>query len=470
MSLMLDSQCEYVFDNSTMSRPGVAAGSRSERDTVLHSWCVPAEWDAPTIVGGKGARLLTADGRSLLDMSSLAECSNLGHQHPRVIAAIRAQAQKLCFVTSAWGAEPRAQLAALLLEKSGFTDGRVFFTLGGADANEHAVKFARQAAGNPHGWVVTRDRSYHGASYAAMALSGDSRTAQSDTAAFRVLHVPPPYAYRCPFGTDNAAACGEAAARHIEGLIGERRAAGAEVAAVMMEPNAGTNGIVAPDSFWPALRRATRAAGVYLIADEVMSAFGRCGEWFAWQRYGEEARPDLMTLAKGLTGAHLPLGAVVLSARIARLLEPQLLSTGLTYCGHPLSCAAGVAALQSYLDEGLIERSRKLGAVMLSELRRMQQRHVTIGDVRGGQGLFAVLELVRDRATREPLAPWRQQHSAIGELLRNALREGVSFAARGNLLLIAPPLVIREDELTDALALLDRLLGELTVAVGGTRS
>jgi len=440
-----------------------------ERDTVLHSWCVQSDWNAPTIVGGEGARLFTADGRTILDMSSLAECSNLGHQHPRVIAAIRAQAEKLCFVTSAWGAEPRAELAARLLERSGFTGGRVFFTLGGTDANEHAVKFARAASGKPRGWIITRDRSYHGASYAAMALSGDARTAvQSDPAAFGVLHVPPPYAYRCPFGTHTEAACGEAAASRIAALIAERGAG--TVAAVLMEPNAGTNGIVAPDSFWPTLRRATRAAGIYLIADEVMSGFGRCGEWFAWQRYGEEARPDLMTLAKGLTGAHLPLGAVVLSASLARLLEPQMLYTGLTYCGHPLSCAAGVAALESYLEEGLIERSRKLGAAMLGELRRMQQRHVTIGDVRGGQGLFAVLELVRDRATREPLAPWPQQHSAIGELLRKALREGVSFAARGNLLLIAPPLVIRERELTDALDLLDRLLGELTVAVGGTRS
>jgi taurine--2-oxoglutarate transaminase len=440
-----------------------------ERETVLHSWCVQNEWNAPTIVGGEGARLFTADGRSILDMSSLAECSNLGHQHPRVIAAIRAQAEKLCFVTSAWGAEPRAKLAALLLDRSGFSGGRVFFTLGGADANEHAVKFARAASGKPRGWIITRDRSYHGASYAAMALSGDTRTAaQADPETYHVLHAPPPYAYRCPFGTHTEAACGEAAASRIAALIDERGAA--NVAAVLMEPNAGTNGIVAPDSFWPALRRATHGAGIYLIADEVMSGFGRCGEWFAWQRHGEEARPDLMTLAKGLTGAHLPLGAVVLSARIARLLEPQMLYTGLTYCGHPLSCAAGVAAIESYLEEDLIEGSRRLGAAMLVELRRMQQRHATIGDVRGGHGLFAVLELVRDRATRAPLAPWPQQHPALAELLRDALRQGVSFAARGNLLLIAPPLVIRERELTDALALLDRLLGELTVSVGGTRS
>ena len=440
-----------------------------ERDTVLHSWCVQSEWNAPTIVGGEGARLFSADGRSILDMSSLAECSNLGHQHPRIIAAIRAQSEKLCFVTSAWGAEPRARLAALLLERSGFEGGRVFFTLGGADANEHAVKFARAASGKPHGWIITRDRSYHGASYAAMALSGDARTAaQSDPEAFRVLHVPPPYAYRCPFGTQTESACGEAAAQRIGALIAERAAS--NVAAVLMEPNAGTNGIVAPDSFWPALRSATRAAGVYLIADEVMSGFGRCGEWFAWQRYGEEARPDLMTLAKGLTGAHLPLGAVVLSAGIARLLEPQMLYTGLTYCGHPLACAAGVAALQSYLEEDLIERSRRLGAAMLEELRGMEQRHAVIGEVRGGQGLFAVLELVRDRATRAPLSPWPQQHPALRELLRKALQQDVSFAARGNLLLLAPPLVIGERELSGALDLLDRLLGELAVDVGGTQS
>src|SRR5215468_6449042 len=198
-----------------------AAPRRPERETVLHSWCVQSEWSAPTIVGGEGVRFFTDDGRSILDMSSLAECSNLGHQHPRVVAAIRAQAEKLCFVTNAWGAEPRAELAALLLERSGFTGGRVFFTLGGTDANEHAVKFARQA-GKPRGWIITRDRSYHGASYAAMALSGDARTAaQADPDAFHVLHVPPPYAYRCPFGTSTATECGEAAVARIAELVRE---------------------------------------------------------------------------------------------------------------------------------------------------------------------------------------------------------------------------------------------------------
>jgi len=430
---------------------------RPEQQTVLHSWCRQTEWDAPVIVGGAGAHLFVADGRRILDMSSLAECSNLGHQHPRVVEAIRAQAAKLCFVTNAWGAEPRAELAELLLQKSGFHDGRVFFTLGGADANEHAVKFARQASAKPQGWVIARDRSYHGASYAAMAFSGDSRTAgQVDAAAFQVAHVAPPYAYRCPFESQSDEQCGDAASAAVAAAIDARGVA--EVAAVMLEVNAGTNGIVAPKNFWPAVRRATRQRGVYLIADEVMSGFGRCGEWFAWQRYGEDGRPDIMTLAKGLTGAHIPLGAVVVSAQVARMLEPQMLLTGLTYCGHPLACAAAVAAIRSYQDDELIERSRRLGSVLLARLQRMQSRHAVIGDVRGGDGLFAVIELVRERVSREPLAPWPQTHPRLVKLLARALEAGVSFAARGNLILLAPPLVIGENDLEEALELLDRLL------------
>lgn len=428
----------------------------AERKTVLHSWTVQANWDAPTVVGGQGARFQTSDGRSILDFSSQSECSNLGHQHPAVVAAIKAQADRLCYVANAWGAEPRARLAELLLEKSGFEGGRVFFTLGGADANEHAVKFARQASRRPRGLVVARERSYHGASYAAMAFSGDSRTrTQVDAEQFGVAHAPPPYAYRCPFGTTNASECAERAVASVAELLDGAGTTGA--AAVLMEPDAGTNGIVAPDTYWPTLRAATRQRGVYLIADEVMSGFGRCGEWFAWQRHGEAGRPDLMTLAKGLTGAHLPLGAVVLSAEVAAKLEQEMLYTGLTYSGHPLSCAAGVAAVEAYEREGLIDRSRRLGATMLEALQAMRSRHQVIGDVRGGQGLFAVVELVRDRTTREPLAPWPQVPPPLAALVRAGLDAGVSFASRGNLLLLAPPLVIEERDLADALALLDRL-------------
>lgn len=431
-----------------------------ERQTVLHSWCRQSEWSAPTVVGGAGAWLHTDDGRRILDMSSLAECSNLGHQHPHLVAAIHRQAEQLCFVNSAWGAQPRAQLAQMLLERSGFAGGRVFFTLGGADANEHAVKFARQVSGKPRGRIITRDRSYHGASYATMALSGDTRTRHQVRAEdFGVLHVPPPYAYRCPFDSKTSQECGERSAQYVADLIDARGSN--DIAAVMMEPDAGTNGIVAPPNYWPALRELTRQRGVLLIADEVMSGFGRCGEWFAWQRHGEAGRPDLMTLAKGLTGAHVPLGAVVLSAAVAQRLENEMLYTGLTYCGHPLACAAGIAALEAYEREDLIARSRTLGAQLLRRLRELQAKHPAIGDVRGGDGLFAVVELVRDRATREPLSPWPEVHPALKRLVKAALERNVSFAFRGNLILLAPPLVIGDSELEDAIGLLDELLGDL---------
>lgn len=429
----------------------------AERDVVLHSWCIQSDWDAPTVVGGRGARLLLEDGREVLDMSSLAECANLGHQHPRLVEAIRRQASELCFVTSSWGARPRAELAARLLELGGFEGGRVFFTLSGADANENAVRIARLATGRSRGAIVTRERSYHGATDLGMALSGDSRCRSfGPPDQYGVLRVPPPYAYRCPFGTSSPDACAARAAAAVADALDAAGPDGA--AAVMMEPDAGTNGIVAPDSYWPALREVTRARGVWLVADEVMSAFGRCGEWFAWQRHGDQGRPDLMTLAKGLTGSAVPLAAVVLGADVARRIEGQMLYAGLTCCGHPLACAVGLAALDAYRDEGLIERSRRLGAGMFQALRRMASRHAVIGDVRGGHGLFAVVELVADRATREPLAAWPRQPTALAALVRAAMEQGVSFATRGNLLILAPPLVIDEGELDDALSLLDRLL------------
>jgi taurine---2-oxoglutarate transaminase len=432
----------------------------SERDSVLHSWCVQTQWQAPTIVSGRGAHFWDANGQDYLDMSSLAGCSNLGHQHPTVVKAIRDQAERLCFVTSAWGAKPRAELAEALLEKGGFKHGRVFFTVAGADANEHAVKFARQASGLAHGWIITRDRSYHGTSYGCMALSGDARTRhQVDPERYAVAHVAPPYAYRCPFGSSSEIECGQRAAAAVAAEIDGKGAQ--SVAAVLMEPNAGTNGIVAPDNYWPSLRELTRSRGVFLIADEVMSGFGRCGEWFAWQRYGDTGKPDLMTLAKGLTGAHLPLGAVVVNENVAQHLEKEMLFTGLTYCGHPLSCAAGMAALCTYEDEKLIERSRRLGAAMFVELKRLQKQHRVIGDVRGGHGLFAVIELVSDPISRAPLAPWPQTPPQLTALVKKALVLGVSFAARGNLIILAPPLVIEECDLNDALALLDRLLSEM---------
>jgi taurine--2-oxoglutarate transaminase len=432
-----------------------------EKEVVMHTWCVQKNWAAPTIVGGDGAIFRDEDGRSYLDMTSLAESNNLGHQHPRVVAAIRKQAEQLCFVTSEWGAKSRADLAERLLDISGFEGGRVFFTLGGADANENAVKFARWATGRPNGKVITRYRSYHGASPTTSALSGDPRTTHQMSGMAEVVHVPPPYCYRCPFGLQYGS-CDTRCARHIDDVIGWENPN--TIAAVLMEPSAGTNGIIAPREYWPHLRRITRERGVPLIADEVMSGFGRTGRWFAWQRYGDAGRPDMMTLAKGLTGGHLPLGAVVVSAEISQRLENQMLYTGLTYGGHPLCCAAGLAAVESYEQEHLVERAEDLGAVLRARLVEMKGRYQVIGDVRG-EGLFLIVELVSDRATATPLTEWGGTSTLLRQLVDKGRAAGVSFGVRSNLIILAPPLNITEDQLHHALDVLDDLIGECEMQV-----
>jgi taurine--2-oxoglutarate transaminase len=425
-----------------------------ERAAVMHTWTIQADWNAPTIVGGKGAIFWDEQDNAYIDMSSMSECSNLGHQHPAVVEAIRQQASQMCFVTSAWGAKPRAALAARLLELAGFEGGRVFFTNAGAEANENAVKFARWSTNRPVGKIITRHRSYHGATIAAMELSGDDRGWAYAPGMPNVVHALPPYCYRCPFGLQYDS-CGIRCADHVADLI-EWEGPQA-VSAVLMEPSAGTNGIVAPSEYWPRLREICYRYNVLLIADEIMSGFGRVGHWFAWQQYGDEGRPDMMTLAKGLTGAHAPLGAVVLSRKVAEHFEEKMLYSGLTYSGHPLSCAAGLAALDAYRDESLVARSHELGQRMHSVLQFLEETHPSIGHIRG-QGLFAVIEMVKNRQTREPLSRWPQTAPALRRLVDEGRKNGVSFAVRGNLIILAPPLTIEQRHLIHAIEVLDKLL------------
>ena len=421
---------------SHLSNPPV-----DERATVLHTWTIQAQWNAPTIVGGSGAWFIDQDENRYLDFSSMAECCNLGHQHPRVIAAIKAQADQMCYV------QPGMLMAARLIEKSTLSGGKVFFTLAGADANENAVKFARWVTGRSK--IIARYRSYHGATHMALDLGGDNRAWHTQTGFDGVVHALPPYCYRCPFGLKYNS-CGMRCADHIADLI--EYVGPQNVAAVVVEPQAGTNGIVAPDEYWPKLREICNRYGALLIADEVMSGFGRVGEWFAWQKYGIENAPDMMTLAKGLTGAHVPLGAVVVNQRIADYFEDHLLESGLTYSGHPLACAAGAAALEAYEQEKLIQRSRELGAWLLAQLQEMKQRLPIIGDVRG-QGLFAIVELAQHS--------WPQTLPQLKQLVSEGRKHGISFAVRGNLIVISPPLVISQEDLAHGLKVMEELLSNI---------
>jgi taurine---2-oxoglutarate transaminase len=444
---------------------------------VLHTWTRQADWRGPTVVGGQGAWFWDEDGRRYLDLSSQAECCNLGHQHPAVVRAIREQAASLCYVSNSWGASSRRDLARKIVtlangasadggnhaqeDKPGAADqanlseakqtgfGKVFFTCDGAEATENAIKIARWYTGRHK--IVSRYRSYHGATHAAMKAGGDARGWNTADGLTGVVHVLPPYCFRCPFGL-RYPSCSIRCAAHVEDVIlfeGPHT-----VAAVIAEPAAGTNGIIPPVEYWPRLREICDRHDILLIADEVMSGFGRCGEWFAWQCLG--AVPDLFTMAKGLTGAHIPLGAVCVSSRVAEYFDDHLLETGLTYSGHPLACAAGVAAIQAYEDEKLIERAQKLGSWMFGQLHELCARHQIIADLRG-LGLFAVLEM-DDSGGGSPAPPFPRPLPWLKVLTRTALERGVNVAVRGNLLILCPPLVIDQTDLESGISVIESLL------------
>ena len=437
--------------NAQISPDSPAAVSNlaaEERATVLHTWTIQSQWNAPVIDGGEGAWFIDAEGRRYLDMSSMAECCNLGHQHPKVVAAIKVQADRMCYVQPGWGAPPRIELARRLIDKAGLTGGRVFFTLAGADANENAVKFARWFTGKSK--IITRYRSYHGASHMTLDLGGDSRAWHTQTGFDGIVHALPPYCYRCPLSLKYDS-CNIRCADHIADII--EYVGKDTVAAVMLEPHAGTNGIVPPPEYWPKVREICNRYGILLIADEVMSGFGRVGEWFAWQRYGLENAPDIMTLAKGLTGAHMPLGAVVVNQRIAVYFDSHLLESGLTYSGFPIGCAAGSAAIAAYEEENLIQRARDLGEWMLGRLRDMHARLPIIADVRG-QGLYAIVELGR--------YSWPATLPELKKLVAEGRTRGVSFAVRGNLIVLSPPLVIEQADLAHGLDVMEGLLSPIS--------
>jgi taurine---2-oxoglutarate transaminase len=416
------------------------------RQYTFYSWSVQKDVKAIPAVGGKGVYYWDADGRRYLDFSSQLMSLNAGYQHPRIVAAIHEQADRLCAAHPNMATEPRGRLGRLLAEVTPGNLNKVFFTLGGAEANENAVKFARLYTGKSK--IITRYRSYHGATYGAITLSGDRRRTAVEPGIPGVVHVFDPYCYRCVFGHTKET-CHRECVTHIEETI--RLENPDTVAALFLEGVTGSNGIfVPPDDYWPRLREITRKYGLLLIADEVMTGFGRTGEWFAVDHW--QVEPDIITMAKGLTSSYLPLGAVVVSEPIARHFDDRYLYMGLTYSGHPLSCAAGVAAIKVYKEERLIENAKSLGRVLGGELERIKQAHSCVGDVRC-IGLFSLLELVRDRAAKEPL------DAATMSLIRDRLAaEGLTTFINQNWVFVCPPLVITREELLTGLRTIEKTL------------
>ena len=435
---------------------GRSAAYADDRAHVFHSWSAQQLIDPLVIAGGEGSWIWDENGNRYLDFSSQLMNVNIGHQHPKLVAAIKAQADELCTIAPFHANAARSEAARLIVEKAGGDMAMVFFTNGGAEANENAIRMARLHTGRHK--VLATYRSYHGATAGSITLTGDPRRWPSEPAIPGVVHFWGPYPYRSAFHSTTVEEETERALAHLADTL---MVEGAHtVAAIILEPVVGTNGIlVPPPGYLAGVRALCDQHGIMLIADEVMAGFGRCGEWFSIQHWGVE--PDLICFAKGVNSGYVPLGGVVISRAIADTFAERPYPGGLTYSGHPLACASAVASIRIFEEEGLVDRSRQLGADTAGPaLRELAERHPSVGDVRG-LGLFWAIELVRDRQTREALVPFNAAGPAaapMAEVAAACRKHGVMVFSHFNRVHVVPPLTISEDDLRHGIGVIDDAL------------
>lgn len=417
------------------------------RKHTMFSWVAQNVADPIAVETAKGVWFHSADGKDYLDFNSQAMSVNIGHGDRRVADAIAAQARKLAYAYPHAAHEPRARLGAKLAELTPGDLDVMFFTTGGADANENAIKMARQYTGRPK--ILVRYRSYHGATGQAMVATGDPRRWSNEMGGTAFVRVPDAHRYgrRDP----------EPVERSLEDLEEVIMFEGAHtIAGFLLEPVVGANGIlIPPDGYMQGVRRICDKYGIQLIADEVMSGFGRTGKWFAVEHWG--VVPDIMTMAKGLTSSYVPLGAVALRRPIADAFDDEPFFGGLTYHSHPVGCAAALAVINVYEQDGLIERSARMGQVMRQHHEHLYDKHPSVGAHRN-IGLFGILELVLDRDTFTPLAPYNGSSPEM-QAMQDYMRErGLFVLTRWNTIHTNPPLIITEDEMAHAFDIIDGAL------------
>ncbi|MCA0330270.1 MAG: aspartate aminotransferase family protein [Actinobacteria bacterium] len=436
----------------TVPTPDPAEGKRVydlDRAHVFHSWSAQAALAPMLIAGGEGSYVWDYEGNRYLDLSSQLVNTNIGHQHPKVVAGIQEQAALLATVAPQHANAARGEAAKRIVELApdGFT--KVFFTNGGADANENAIRMARIHTGRDK--VMSFYRSYHGNTGAAIVATGDPRRWPNEYTDGHV-HFFGPYLYRSSFWATTPEEESERALQHLEQVITFEGPG--TIAAILIETVVGTAGVlIPPPGYLEGVRALCDKHGIVLILDEVMAGFGRTGAWFAFDHF--DVVPDLITFAKGSNSGYVPVGGVVISDPIAATFDDRVFPGGLTYSGHPLACASIVASIDAMKEEGVVENARRIGEEVLGPgLRELAERHPVIGEVRG-LGVFWALDLVSDRATREPLAPYGGSSPAMAELLGEIKKRGVLPFANFNRVHVVPPCTVSDAEAKEGLAVLD---------------
>jgi len=433
------------------------------------TWSAQAKVNPISVARAEGVHFWDTAGKRYLDFNSMVMCSNIGHGNRRVIDAISAQANELAFAGPGMATKPRALLGKMLAEITPGDLDIFLYTLGGAEANENAIKLARAATGRHK--ILARYLSYHGATHGAMAATGDPRRWPWEPFLMPgVVHFFDPYRYRSALHHGREDVPEEQFTRdYLANLEDVIQLEGPEtIAAILLETVTGTNGvIVPPPGYLPGVRELCDRYGILLICDEVMSGFGRTGKWFAVDHWG--VVPDMITMAKGLTSGYAPLGAVAMTPAVAHTFADRVFQGGLTFNGHPISLAAAIANLLVMKEEGLIERAAARGKVMAGLLRELGEAHPSVGDVRS-IGLFGAVELVRDRATREPMAPFNSSSPEMESLRRYLLDRGLFVYTHWNIVLVLPPLIISEAELQEGFSILDEGLRQIDTASGKAAS
>ncbi|MFJ6937458.1 aspartate aminotransferase family protein [Streptomyces sp. NPDC101132] len=433
-----------------------AAVKAADRAHVFHSWSAQALIDPLAVAGAEGSWFWDYDGNRYLDFSSQLVNTNIGHQHPKVVAAIQEQAAKMCTLAPGFAVESRSEAARLIAERTPGDLDKIFFTNGGAEAVENAVRMARLHTGRQK--VLSTYRSYHGATAAAINLTGDPRRWPSDTASSGVVHFWGPFLYRSPFHAETEEQECERALRHLEDTIAFEGPA--TIAAIILETVPGTAGIMVPPAGYLAgVREICDRYGIVFVLDEVMAGFGRTGKWFAAEHFG--VVPDLLTFAKGVNSGYVPLGGVAISPAIAETFATRPYPGGLTYSGHPLACAAAVATINTMEEEGIVEHAAHLSENVIGpELAAIAERHPSVGEVRG-LGTFWAVELVKDRTTREPLVPYNAggaDNAPMAEFAAACKKSGLWPFVNMNRTHVVPACNISEAEAKEGLALLDEAL------------